>query len=104
MTFDYESLNTSGGSPLQIIQTIGPYTPPLFGTVVPTGSTYVIGESIVKVSLICSFKCTVFLISHLISAVSPQCVSPGAQILPLSPGKLKKGHTFRVSSIVVCVN
>ncbi|XP_052407289.1 MHC class II transactivator isoform X2 [Carassius gibelio] len=52
-------LPPNGGSPLQIIQTIGPYTPPLFGTVVPTGSTYVI--------------------------VSPQCVSPGAQILPLSP-------------------
>uniref|UniRef100_A0A9J8D070 Class II, major histocompatibility complex, transactivator n=1 Tax=Cyprinus carpio carpio TaxID=630221 RepID=A0A9J8D070_CYPCA len=52
-------LPPSGGSPLQIIQTIGPYTPPLFGTVVPTGPTYVI--------------------------VSPQCVSPGAQIFPLSP-------------------
>ncbi|XP_016401145.1 MHC class II transactivator isoform X3 [Sinocyclocheilus rhinocerous] len=52
-------LPPSGGSPLQIIQTIGPYTPPLFGTVVPTGPTYVI--------------------------VSPQCVSPGTQIIPLSP-------------------
>ncbi|XP_043089895.1 MHC class II transactivator isoform X2 [Puntigrus tetrazona] len=52
-------LPPSGGSPLQIIQTIGPYTPPLFGTVVPTGPAYVI--------------------------VSPQCVSPGAQIIPLSP-------------------
>uniref|UniRef100_A0A8C1JVJ0 Class II, major histocompatibility complex, transactivator n=1 Tax=Cyprinus carpio TaxID=7962 RepID=A0A8C1JVJ0_CYPCA len=52
-------LPPSGGSPLQFIQTIGPYTAPLIGTVVPTGTTYVI--------------------------VSPQCVSPGTQIIPLSP-------------------
>ncbi|XP_058625307.1 MHC class II transactivator isoform X2 [Onychostoma macrolepis] len=57
--FSPSLLPSSGGSPLQIIQTIGPYTPPLFGTVVPPGSTYVI--------------------------VSPQCVSPGTQIIPLSP-------------------
>ncbi|XP_016369792.1 uncharacterized protein LOC107709713 [Sinocyclocheilus rhinocerous] len=55
-------LPPSGGSPLQFIQTIGPYTAPLIGTVVPTGPTYVI-----------------------VSAVSPQCVSPGTQIIPLSP-------------------
>ncbi|XP_016134944.1 uncharacterized protein [Sinocyclocheilus grahami] len=55
-------LPSSGGSPLQFIQTIGPYTAPLIGTVVPTGPTYVI-----------------------VSAVSPQCVSPGTQIIPLSP-------------------
>ncbi|KTF82791.1 hypothetical protein cypCar_00038583 [Cyprinus carpio] len=55
-------LPPSGGSPLQFIQTIGPYTAPLIGTVVPTGTTYVI-----------------------VSAVSPQCVSPGTQIIPLSP-------------------
>ncbi|XP_050962092.1 MHC class II transactivator isoform X1 [Labeo rohita] len=52
-------LPSSGGSPLQFIQTISPLTPPLIGTVVPTGPTYVI--------------------------VSPQCVSPGTQIIPLSP-------------------
>ncbi|XP_059413965.1 MHC class II transactivator-like isoform X1 [Carassius carassius] len=55
-------LPPSGGSPLQFIQPISPYTAPLIGTVVPSGTTYVI-----------------------VSAVSPQCVSPGTQIIPLSP-------------------
>ncbi|XP_005163972.1 MHC class II transactivator isoform X2 [Danio rerio] len=46
-------------SALQFIQTISPLTSPLIGTVVQTGSTYVL--------------------------VSPQSVSPGTQIIPLSP-------------------
>ncbi|XDV13297.1 hypothetical protein PO909_001732, partial [Leuciscus waleckii] len=52
-------LPSSGGSTLQFIQNICPLTPPLIGTVVPTWPTYVL--------------------------VSPQHVSPGTQILPLSP-------------------
>ncbi|XP_051571547.1 MHC class II transactivator-like isoform X2 [Myxocyprinus asiaticus] len=52
-------LPTSGGPAFQIIQTLCPLTPPLISTVVQTGPTYVL--------------------------VSPQSVSPGTQILPLSP-------------------
>ncbi|KAK2916229.1 hypothetical protein Q8A67_000603 [Cirrhinus molitorella] len=59
LPFSPPLLPPSGGQPLQIIQTISPLTPPLIGTMVSTGPTYVI--------------------------VSPQCVSPGTQIIPLSP-------------------
>ncbi|XP_067237971.1 MHC class II transactivator [Chanodichthys erythropterus] len=55
--FSPPPLPSSGGSALQF--SICPFTPPLIGTVVPTWPTYVL--------------------------VSPQHVSPGTQILPLSP-------------------
>ncbi|KAG1967765.1 MHC class II transactivator [Pimephales promelas] len=57
--FRHLPLPSSGGSALQFIHNICPLTPPLIGTVVPTWPTYVL--------------------------VSPQHVSPGPQILPLSP-------------------
>ncbi|XP_067270731.1 MHC class II transactivator isoform X2 [Pseudorasbora parva] len=57
--FSHHPLPSSGGSALQFFQSICPFTPPLISTVVPTWPTYVL--------------------------VSPQHVSPGTQILPLSP-------------------